>query len=294
MKAFFSSKIFKISLACGLIILGVSVLTIGPINSMVSETLSFITIPMQEVSNKVSNAADEVAKTEKTSEEYEAEIKALKEENQKLRALTIDYFNVKKENTQYLKFYEIKKQNESLKIIPGSVAARDPNDIFYGFTLDKGKKAGIQEGDPVMTENGIVGWVSAVGENYCKVKTILSGDTRIGALDKNTMDTGVITGDLQSADSNLTKMLYLSSQNKMAVDDIVVTTGLGGVYPKDMPIGKVKEIKIDDFDSSYCAVIEPFDDIRNLYNVFVVLDFEGKGEISKETIKPLEEKKDGA
>ena len=267
---------------------------IKPVNSAISELLSFVTIPMQEVSNKISDAADDVAKTEKTSEEYEAEIKSLKEENQKLRALTIDYFNVKKENTQYLKFYEIKKQNESLKIIPGSVVARDPNDIFYGFTLDKGKKAGVQEGDPIMTENGIVGWVTAVGENYCKVKTILSGDARIGAMDKNTMDTGVLTGDLKNADQNLTKMLYLSSQNNLAVDDIVVTTGLGGIYPKDLPLGKIKEIKTDDFDSSYYALIEPFDDIRNLYNVFIVLDFEGKGEISKETINPLEEKKNGA
>ena len=293
LRKFFSNRVFKLFVACLFLGLGTSVLLINPINSAISDMISGITIPMQKISNKISNAAEEVSKKKKTTEEYEQEIKELKDENQKLRAVTVDYFNIKKENTQYLKFYEIKKQNDSLKFIPSSVVVRDPNDNFYGFTLDKGKSSGVNVNNPVMTENGIVGWVSAVGENYCKVKTILSPETKIGVLCKNSLDTGVITGDVKLSDQNLTKMVFLSAQNKLATDDIIVTSGLGGIYPKDIPIGKVKSIIADDYDYSFYAQIEPYDDIRALYNVFIVTDFEGKGDISIETIVPMEGNKNG-
>lgn len=282
---FFKSNKFKILVSCVLIGVGVFILRFVPGAALLPSFVDFISIPMQEISNKVVDSASDVVKTsEKTADEYEKEIEKLKAENRRMRTIMIDYYDMKRENAQYLKFYSLKKQNKSLYFKMATVVSRDPNELFYGFTLDKGKSEGINVDDPVITENGLIGRVYSVTANSCKVKSILSPDFKMGVFNTATLDSGVISGKKSLADDNLTAMMYISSQNKMNEDDIVVTSGLGGMCPKGMAVGKVKEIKQDDYDSSFYAVIEPFDDVRNIIDVFVVTGFSGKGDIVTEAL----------
>lgn len=280
---------FKIFIACVFIVSGVSILALVPgANSLPNLVEDFISTPMQKVSDDLTNAAISVVpKTQKSAEEYEGEISKLKAELKRMRTILVDYYDVKRENAQYLKFYDFKKQNQSLVFKMASVIAKDPNDLFFGFTLDKGISDGISINDPVITENGLIGRVASVKKHSCIVKTILSPDYKIGVLDKVSGDSGVITGRKSLANENKTAMMYISAQNKMHEDDIVVTTGLGGICPKDLPVGKVCQIENDDYDSSFYAVIEPFDDIKNVIDVFVVTGFQGKGDIISELLPQI-------
>jgi rod shape-determining protein MreC len=276
---------FKLFIACVFISTGVLILNFVPGANAIPDLIDFIVTPMQELSNELTNAAVSVVpQSQKSAEEYEQEIQNLKAEVKRMRTILVDYYDVKRENAQYLKFYDFKKQNESLIFKMASVISRDPNDLFFGFTLDKGSNDGISINDPVITENGLIGRVSSVKSNSCKVKTILSPEYKIGVIDKVTYDSGVVTGKKSLANENKTAMMYISAQNKMQVDDIVVTTGLGGICPKDLPVGKIKEIKNDDYDSSFYAVVEPFDDIKEVIDVFVVTGFRGKGDIGSGTL----------
>ncbi len=282
-KRFFKSNGFKLFVACCFIAGGISILTFVPGTNFIPKIVDCIVTPMQMVSNDLTDAAASVLpKNQKSADEYEKEIKSLKTELVRMRAILVDYYDVKRENAQYLKFYGFKKQNKSLKFKTAEVIARDPNDLFYGFTLDKGSSDGVCENDPVITENGLIGRVSAVREHSCRVKTILSPEYKMGAIDAGTGDSGVVTGKKSLADNNQTALMYISAQNKIKPDDIIVTTGLGGICPKGLPIGKVVETKNDDYDSSFYAVIVPFDDVKNVIDVFVLTDFSGKGEIAAE------------
>lgn len=285
MKKFFTSNGFKLFIACVFIGTGVFILRFVPGANFIPSVIDFVSTPMQKLSDDMTDAAVEVLpKEEKTTQEYEEEIKKLKDEVKRMRTIMIDYYDVKRENAQYLKFYSFKKQNKTLNFKTAAVIAKDPNELFYGFTLDKGRNDGISVNDPVITENGLIGRVVSVKNHSCKVKTILSPDYKIGIIDKATGDSGVIMGKKSLADENKTAMMYISAQNKMQTDDVVVTTGLGGICPRDLPVGKVKEIKNDDYDSSFYAVIEPFDDIKNVMDVFVVTGFQGKGDIVSEAL----------
>ncbi len=285
MKEFFTSNGFKLFIACFLIGTGVCILSFVPGANFIPSVIDFVVNPMQKLTNDMTDAAVEVLPSkEKTSDDYEEEIKNLKSEIRRMRTIMVDYYDVKKENTQYLKFYKFKKENKTLDFKMASVIAKDPNELFYGFTLDKGRDDGISVNDPVVTENGLIGRVVFANSHSCKVKTILSPDYKIGIIDKATGDSGVIIGKKSLADQNETAMMYITAQNKMQVDDIVVTTGLGGICPRDLPVGKVKEIKNDDYDSSFYAVIEPFDDIKSIIDVFVVTGFQGKGNIITEVL----------
>ena len=61
--------------------------------------------------------------------------------------------------------------------------------------------------------------------------------------------------------------------------DIVVTSGLGGVYPRDYPIGSVVEITHEESDATLYATVRPFVDIPNLRDVFIITNFEGQGDV---------------
>ena len=112
-----------------------------------------------------------------------------------------------------------------------------------------------------------------------KVVTVLSPQTSIGAVDKATGDTGIITGSSKYADDNRTMFSKLDSDNKVEEGDIISSSGSAGIYPKGLVLGEVKEIGYDTYDTSHYAVIEPYDDIGKIVDVAVISDYEGQGEI---------------
>ena len=77
-------------------------------------------------------------------------------------------------------------------------------------------------------------------------------------------------------------MIFVGAQNSMNLEDIVVTSGLSGLYPKNLKIGKISSIGYDSKELSYFASVEPFEEIKEIKDVFVVTDFRGKGEIITE------------
>ena len=205
----------------------------------------------------------------------------LKKENAELREQLVDYLDAKEENAKLWKYYELKKENPSYDILPAGVLRRDANDDFYSFTLDKGSTDNVEKNDPVITENGLIGWVSDVELTTCRVRTILSPDTKASAIDKKTSDNGIISGNAEYCDDNLTCLTKIAENNKIKVGDIVVTSGTGGVYPKNLIIGKVKELKFNSYDTTRYAVVEPYEDIRTVTSAAIITDFDGKGEVKK-------------
>ncbi|MBQ6498875.1 MAG: rod shape-determining protein MreC [Ruminococcus sp.] len=274
MKEFFKSTKIKIFLSVLLVLIMLSVFTRNVQNNVVSTTVNAVTYGL----SKVTAAAVE-DKSEKSYDELKEENELLSQANRELRAKLIDYHSVKEENTRLWKFYGLKKQNEDFSLIPATVLRRDSNDEFGSFTIDKGTSSDISTGDPVIGENGLVGWISEADVYTAKVVTVLSPQTSIGAVDKATGDTGIITGSSKYADDNRTMFSKLDSDNKVEEGDIISSSGSAGIYPKGLVLGEVKEIGYDTYDTSHYAVIEPYDDISKIVDVAVISDYEGQGEI---------------
>lgn len=251
-------------------------------NNLIASIVNGITLPMSEVSAAVTK---EAAKPD--YDELYKENEELKSELSELRTQLADYYNVKQENERLWRYYDLKAENPQYDILPATVVRRDPNDDFYSFTLDKGKTNDVAVGDPVVTENGIIGWIYEVDAYTAKVKTILSPDAKVGVIDTVTRDSGVVSGNVLYADKNLTTMTRISALNKLKEGDIVTTTGISGIYPSGLIVGEVKEIAFDEYDTSMYAVISPFEDIRTVIDVVVITSFEGQGEISQSGIEDI-------
>ena len=277
MKEFFESKKIRIFLSVLLVLIMLSVFTRNVENNVISSSVNTLTYGL----SKVSAAATQRNNTGMSYDELKARNEELESANRDLRARLVDYYSVKEENTRLWKFYGLKKEHGDYTLIPAIVLRRDSNDEFYSFTLDKGTSSGVDKGDPVMGENGLIGWVSEADVNTAKVVTILSPRTGIGAVDSATKDSGIVKGSAVYADANCTTLAKLKSDHKVKAGDVITTTGISGMYPKGLMIGEVKDLGYDTYDSSYYAVVEPYDDIRTIVDVAVITSFDGEGEILK-------------
>lgn len=275
MNKFLHNKNLKALIITLIILIMISVLSLSD-NSIISSAINGFTRGLYQVAAAATSSADTV-----TYDELKAENEKLKQENAQLRQQLADYYDTKSENERLKNYYQLKKENPSYQIQPASVIRRDANDDFYAFTLDIGSSSGVKVNDAVITENGLVGWVCRVDAVSCRVKTILSPDTKAGAVDKQTGDIGIVSGSASLSDSNLTSLNKIAENNKIKKGDMIVTSGTGGVYPGNLIIGKVKEIKFNSYDTSRYAVIEPYEDIRIITAAAVITDFDKKGEIEE-------------
>lgn len=271
---FLHNKNLKALLITLVILVVMSVLSQGD-NSVVSGAVNGLTRGMSQLTAQAAGALYD------NDGDLKAENEKLRQENAELREQLVDYYDVKAENERLWKYYDLKKQNPSYTICPGTVIRRDTNDDFYSFTLDIGSSQGVKQNNPVITENGLVGYVSRVDAATCRVKTVLSPDLRAAAEDKQSGDSGIVSGSASLCDNNLIQLTKVAENNRIEAGDIVVTTGSGGVYPKNLIIGRVKELKFNAYDTTRYAVIEPYEDVRAVTAAAVITSFDGMGEVGE-------------
>ena len=215
----------------------------------------------------------------KSREELENELSRLSEENCRLREELAQHYDIMAENEELRRYFDIKKQNESISLIPAAVISRDPDENFFGFVMDKGAFDGVELNSPVVTEKGLVGYVSGVSMRSCRVTTILSPEAAIGAVVKRTGSVGVISGSTALSDSGRTEMTNLPAGSGISEGDMAVTSGFGGMFPKDLLIGRIKAVYTDAFTAMPAAEIEPYEDARKIQSAAIITDFSGKDEL---------------
>lgn len=278
MREFFKSRRFKIILAVVAVLLGGMLYsaTTGGLATLPEKVLSYVVIPVQKAAAWVSDGlTDFFTVFFDARENYEENLR-LKEEISDLRKQLVDYEATKTENERLKEITGFKELQEDIEFQPAGVIARDPDDRFGSFTIDAGTLHGVSVRDPVVTGEGLVGYVSEVGPLYAKVVTILSPDLNVGAMEIRTKDTGNVTGSVELAAKGRTRLELLPKDTQIKAGDIIVTSGTSGFFPQRIPIGTVEEVVLEKSGITCTAVIRPVSEIDAIKNVFVLTDFLGK------------------
>jgi len=208
---------------------------------------------------------------------YFADVKKIKEENKQMSE-KIDELNntirnieeFKLENERLKSMLDLKQDMWNYNLVSAEVIAKDPGNWFNTFTIDKGTSSGLSVREAVITSKGLVGYIYEIGTNYAKVVTIIDSNSSTGSLVVRTRDIAMIEGDLELGMDGLCKMTYISKDASVITGDLIETSGLGGIYPKGILIGKIREIRPETHSVSQYAVVEPVVDFERISEVFVV------------------------
>ncbi len=280
MRFFFRSRQFKVILTILIALITLSVIfsIIGKSISPQSNIVGTITAPIRSAASAISTAFSNFSKNLDSNNQAMLQNTELESQINELREQLADYEKISEENKFYKDYLDIKDQNPDFKFADATLISRDPADPYKGFVINKGSHDGISAHDPVITDAGLVGYVSEVGLTTSKVTTILSPDIKLGALDNRTNDSGIISGSLEITKGGYTKFQNLSRSCEVAVGDYVITSG-EGVFPKGLLIGTIETISNDRYNTSLFASVKPFVDIDSIRNVMIITDFKGQGSI---------------
>jgi len=131
-----------------------------------------------------------------------------------------------------------------LETITAEVMARDGLPWFRMLTVNKGLDAGVHLDTPVLSPTGVVGRVVAVGPRAARIQTLLDQACGVGAMVERSRASGVVSGKVGLADSGASDLVmnYVSAVADVQEGDVVVTSGLDGIYPKGLVVGRVRSV----------------------------------------------------
>ena len=274
MRHFFSTRI-RVVLLLSLLLTGalavISGLTGKNIPSMVVQT---VLTPLRAGANALTNQAEQMYNYMFRYEALQSENEALKsqiaqmEEDNRLAA------SVQRENDRLRELLQWKENHPDYELVDGYIIARSSTDWTSTFTVDCGSRDGIAEGMVAITENGeVVGLVTEVGSNYCTVKTVLDSSLEISATIASSGYSGMVQGAYTADDAGYLRMNYLPSTAVIRNRDQVVTAG-STLYPRNLILGYVVGVGMDNASVAKFARVEPAAKIDQLEQVFILTNFD--------------------
>ncbi|MCQ2454737.1 MAG: rod shape-determining protein MreC [Clostridia bacterium] len=278
MRFFFRSRQFRIIITVFLVvaIISLSFAFVGSRMTPFTDVAGIITAPFRNAYTVIESEISDFVTAYRSGNELMIKNSELSSEINELREKVAEYDKTKSENEFYKKYLGIKEENPDFKFTPATVISHDGLDQFGGFTINKGSASNIKVRDIVISDEGLVGIVSELGTTTAKITTVLSPEVTLGALDGRTNDSGIVSGNIQLSEDNLCRFSNLSRSCSVAIGDYVVSSG-EGIFPDGILIGTVSNIGSDKYNNSIYADIVPFVNFKELRNVMIITDFNGKG-----------------
>jgi rod shape-determining protein MreC len=174
---------------------------------------------------------------------------------------------VQKENLRLKKLLEFGRDIPKKKVL-AQVVSWDASNEFKVLRINKGEGDGLKLMSPVITMTGLVGYVYRLSPNYADILTILDQNNRVDAIVGRTRTHGIVEG---FSGFNC-QLKYVSRTERLEKGDVVITAGLGEIYPKGIKIGKISKINKENFGITQKIEIEPSVDFHRLEEVVVLIE----------------------
>ena len=282
MKRFLKSFLAKLVGVLALLLVGVMIYaaTTGGLATLPATIAGAVITPLQTVVSRVSDAVGGFFHDLGGTGRLQERIAKLEKQNAELIGQQVDYDKLKQQNEWYNEILGLHEQHPDYAFASARVIARDPADAYGNFTVGSGSNAGIAAGAPVVTTGGyLVGVVEEVGLTFAKVRTITDPGSRVAVQISRTGDTAYTNGStVEQAGEGILRLATLERTSGASVGDIVITSGIGGVYPAELPMGRIRSITAASDGMTLDAEIELFADIGELRQVMIITSFERQGE----------------
>ena len=188
----------------------------------------------------------------------------LKEENARLRQET---YHAREGLQELARLHTLVRFDDKwdYPIVTSRVVGHNPGRFLTTMVINRGTEHGVHENMPVFSMNGLVGKVSKATLNHSRVQLLVDPNLKLSVMDRKTR----VVGFLESMDGvRLTAMV--PTHAGIRPGDTLITSGLGGIFPKGIPVGTVKDVRKSDLDVMRQMDVEPFQDFTTLEEVFVM------------------------
>lgn len=200
------------------------------------------------------------------------DIEQLRQENQRLRVRDMQREELARENNRLRAQLSLPPLHPDWRLRLASVIGRDPANWWRTLRIDLGARDGVVTNSPVLTAGGLVGRVAEVAYTQSRVVLLGDPDCRVAVLIRETGDGGIIAPASSSPlDSSLVEVEYLSRSSKLQPGQLVITSGLGGVFPKGLVVGQIADWRSVDFGLYREARVALAVKLNNLEEVWVKL-----------------------
>ena len=205
------------------------------------------------------------------------DVRDLTRENQALRAeterLNAEIARLREEgarNEELERLLDTRNALANQEFVAASVVARDPSNLRQLVAIDVGRDDGVRVGMPVVTEGStLVGTISKVEDGHAWVTLVTDVDSAVSSLLLESRAQGVVAGGYNRRLS----MEFVDQNAAVKQGDTVITSGLGGTYPKDLVIGKVTGVSANRQELFRSVTVEPLASLSQLETVLVMTSF---------------------
>lgn len=210
--------------------------------------------------------------------DYVGRARQISQENARLRHqvrdLTLENTRLQEyhyENQRLLKLLAFKERYSGRFTLLGArVIGRAPSNQYSTITIDRGSQDGVRKGMVVVADAGLVGQILAVGPHSSQVLLIIDREGAAGAMLQESRTPGVVEGGRD--DPGMLRMIDLPYDARIKKGQLVITSGLGGVFPWGIPIGKVVKFENQQSDLDKYALVRPLVDFDRLEELFVITE----------------------
>lgn len=270
-------KPFKNKLAVTIVVLsvaflGIIIFSLKSNSSVISSGVGSVISPLQKI---IYNANDKL----KESFDFFINFSKVKQENEELAAKNaelenklVEYNRMKDENTTLREMFDYSQANQNYNYLGCNIVGYSGGNISNGYVIDKGTNDGVKKDMIVITPQGLVGKVTKSESSYSIVQTILNENIAVASMVESTRETtGILQGVTDNKNKNLAVLSNIPIDSEIKEGDVILTSGLGGMYPKEIRIGEVVSVEIDTVGIMKKAVVKPYVDFNKLEGLFVVV-----------------------
>ncbi len=274
MKKFFKNKFFYIMTVITLVVTIVpTVFYSMGLTFVFRDAVGVVLTPLQKAFNYAAEGIDGFTAYFYKFDELVDENVALKERVAELEAQIYDARELEEAYAWLSDFLDLKVAHTDFSMMHATVTGRESGNYASVLTLDVGYGAGIRRNMPVITSVGIVGRVTEVGYNWCKVTTIVESQSAVGAVIERTDDMGIAEGKFELSADGLCELSYLSADADVEVGDRVLSSGYGSVYPRGLVIGYVEEVGVNPYTRGLQVKVRCAVDFSALTDVMIITDY---------------------
>jgi rod shape-determining protein MreC len=207
---------------------------------------------------------------------FVSEVRSLGAENARLRReleelkdrenVTREIWN---ENVRLRQLVGLPSAYPEYELMGARVVARDPGNWYKTIVIDRGSQSGVQENAVVLAAGGVAGRVVQVSAHTAEVLLISDQRSAVGAMGQLSRDMGVLQGG--DGGGGQARLVYLPRTATIRPGEAVVTSGMGGVFPKGLLLGRVTEVTDEDYGLAKHAIVEPLVDLDHVEEVLVIV-----------------------